>query len=246
MPDTSLAFHLRNDILTDRSVSIPEMIMVQSTNAASGMVPPAPGGTAILDAALRLFAERGFDGTSMRQVSEAAGVSKANIYHHFESKEALYIAVLRSSVADTRELLKDLADPTERFETRVARYARAHLAHIFEHAMASRLILREALAGDESQARTLADQVVGENFRQLIAILHEGQRAGVLKADIDPALCATLLVGANVFFFQAQSVLRHITEVTFATDPERYSEGIIDVLLHGMLDVAGPAKKRRG
>jgi len=220
--------------------------MAQSINAAKGLIPPAAGEKVILDAALRLFAERGFDGASMRQVSEAAGVSKANIYHHFESKEALYIAVLRSSVADTRELLKDLADPAERFEMRVARYARAHLAHIFEHTLASRLILREALAGDESQARALADQVVGENFRQLIAILQEGQRAGVLKADIDPALCATLLVGANVFFFQAQSVLRHITEVTFATDPERYSEGVIDMLLHGMLDVAEPTKKRRG
>ena len=137
MPETSLAFHLCNDILTDRSVSISDVIMEQSTNVASGMVPPATGERAILDAALPLFAERGFDGVSMRQVSEAAGVSKANIYYHFESKEALYLAVLRSSVADTRELLKDMADPAERFETRVARYARAHLAHIFEHALAT-------------------------------------------------------------------------------------------------------------
>ncbi|HBE91853.1 MAG TPA: TetR/AcrR family transcriptional regulator, partial [Gammaproteobacteria bacterium] len=64
--------------------------MVQSTSTTSSSNSQPPGETAILDAATRLFAERGFDGVSMRQVSEAAGVSKANIYHHFESKEALY------------------------------------------------------------------------------------------------------------------------------------------------------------
>jgi len=62
MSETSLAFHLRNDRHTDNSVSMSGMIMVQSTNAASGMQPPVAGETAILDAASRLFVQRGFDG----------------------------------------------------------------------------------------------------------------------------------------------------------------------------------------
>jgi len=62
MSETSLAFHLRNDRHTDNSVSMSGMIMVQSTNAASGMQPPVARGTAILDVELRLFAQRGLDG----------------------------------------------------------------------------------------------------------------------------------------------------------------------------------------
>ena len=46
----------------------------------------------ILLAARRLFAERGFDGVSINDVAAAAGVSKANVFHHFGSKPKLHLA----------------------------------------------------------------------------------------------------------------------------------------------------------
>ena len=202
------------------------------------MAPLSSSEAAIISAALRLFSERGFDGVSMRQIAEMAGVSKANIYHHFESKQALYIVVLRSSVTETHEILEPLADSTESFESRLKRFMAAHLSQIFKHSMNSRLILREAMDQDEGQAKTMADKVVGENFRLLIALLHEAQTAGVIKPEADPVLCATLLVGSNVFFFQAQNVMKHISEVTFANDLEVYSNGIVDMVLNGILEQA--------
>src|SRR4051812_33358197 len=56
-----------------------------------------PEGTrrSVLDAAERLFAERGFAGTSMRDITRASGVSQPLIHHHFGSKESLYTAVRR-------------------------------------------------------------------------------------------------------------------------------------------------------
>jgi AcrR family transcriptional regulator len=50
--------------------------------------------TQILEAALRLFAHRGFGATSVRDVAEAAGVSKGNVYHHFPDKESIFRALL--------------------------------------------------------------------------------------------------------------------------------------------------------
>jgi AcrR family transcriptional regulator len=47
----------------------------------------------LVDVATRLFAERGFDGTSIEAVLEQAGVSRGSLYHHFASKEALFEAV---------------------------------------------------------------------------------------------------------------------------------------------------------
>lgn len=48
----------------------------------------------ILDAALKLFAHRGFGATSVRDIAEAAGVSKGNVYHHFPDKESIFRALL--------------------------------------------------------------------------------------------------------------------------------------------------------
>src|SRR6476646_905846 len=53
---------------------------------------------AVIDAAGRLFAERGFAATSMRDISAASGISHPLIHHHFGSKEELYAAVKRRMV----------------------------------------------------------------------------------------------------------------------------------------------------
>jgi AcrR family transcriptional regulator len=50
--------------------------------------------TQILDAALKLFSHRGYGATSVRDIAEAAGVSKGNVYHHFPDKETIFRALL--------------------------------------------------------------------------------------------------------------------------------------------------------
>jgi AcrR family transcriptional regulator len=50
--------------------------------------------TQILDAALKLFSHRGYGATSVRDIAEAAGLSKGNVYHHFPDKESIFRALL--------------------------------------------------------------------------------------------------------------------------------------------------------
>ncbi len=194
------------------------------------------GETAILSAAVKLFAEQGFDGVSMRGVAQAAGVSKSNIYHHFDSKEALYLAILRDCAAETAELVENLASGKSSFEERLKEFSKAYQGHLFERNLSSRLLLREALSGDEQKSKRVVDQVVGNVVRRMISILSAGQEAGVLRADLDPTLCAFLLFGSNVFFFQAQEILKHFPEAEFAGETTCFSDGMVDVLLNGMLN----------
>lgn len=60
----------------------------------------ATNAAAILDAANRLFCQKGFHGTSTREVAEAAGVSLGNIYNHFKGKEELFAALLERYEAE--------------------------------------------------------------------------------------------------------------------------------------------------
>jgi AcrR family transcriptional regulator len=60
---------------------------------ADGMVPPASTRDRILDVALDLFTENGYDGTSLREIAERIGVSKAAIYYHFSSKDEILMAL---------------------------------------------------------------------------------------------------------------------------------------------------------
>jgi TetR/AcrR family transcriptional regulator len=188
----------------------------------------------ILATAERLFAEHGFDAVSMHSIAEQAGVSKANVFHHFTSKNELYIAVLRHACHDASQHLDDLGGDDATLAERLGKFAHAHLASLLEHGQVTRLSLRELLNDDSRQSQELAEKVYGEKFARFVAILRAGQDAGELRADIDPAMVATVLIGANVFFFEARDVLRHLPEVTFSEQPERYSAMLADILLRGI------------
>jgi len=198
---------------------------------------PASGDTVerILAAAESLFAEHGFDAVSMSAIGEAAGVSKANVFHHFVSKNDLYLAVLRNACRDAIQHLDDLGNDQEALAARLQQFAHAHLENLLEHGQVARLMLRELLSDNPRHGQELAEQVYGEKFSRFVAILRAGQRAGELRTNIDPAMVATMLIGANVFFFESRAVLRHFPDVTFTQQPERYSMMLADILLHGIL-----------
>lgn len=204
--------------------------------SAEPLSPPPAGvdsSERILTAAERLFAEHGYDAVSISAIAEAADVSKANVFHHFTSKNALYLAVLRHSCRDAARHLDDL-DSDAPLPARFSQFVAAHLASVLDNEQVTRLSLRELLSHDPRQGQEMAEQVYGEKFARFVEILRAGQESGELRGDIDPAVVATMLLGANLFFFQAREVLRHFPAFTVSDQPQRYGTMVADILLHGI------------
>lgn len=189
----------------------------------------------ILAAAKDLFAETGFDAVSMNAIAERAGVSKANVFHHFKSKNALYLEVLKTACGESRPQIDQLGSGSGTLVERLRNFSQSHLANILRDEKISRLIQRDLLENGPQRGKELAEQVFGQNFASLVDILRTGQKKGELRKGIDPAMLATLLIGADVFFFQSREVLRHFPDVSFTNAPESYSTMLVDILLHGIL-----------
>lgn len=93
----------------------------------------SPKHAAILDSAIRLFAERGFATTEMDAIAAAAGVAKGTVYHHFKSKDDLFLAAARRTVDELGEFIFDAVacvdEPVAIIRTAcraVARYSQKH------------------------------------------------------------------------------------------------------------------------
>lgn len=197
---------------------------------------PAPDATGrILAAAKDLFAEAGFDAVSMNAIAERAGVSKANVFHHFKSKNALYLEVLKTACGESRPHIDQLGSGSGTLVERLRDFSQSHLANILRDEKISRLIQRDLVENGPQRGKEFAEQVFGQNFARLVEILRTGQKKGELRKGIDPAMLATLLIGADVFFFQSREVLRHLPDVGFTDAPESYSTMLVDILLHGIL-----------
>ena len=206
--------------------------------AAHPETPSAAGADAterILAAAKDLFAESGFNAVSMNAIAERAGVSKANIFHHFKSKNELYLAVLKTACSQSRPQIDQLGNGSGTLIERLRAFSLSHLANILRDEKISQLIQRDLLENGPQRGKEFAEQVFGQNFASLVEILRTGQKKGGLRADIDPAMLATLLIGADMFFFQSREVLRHFPDVNFTDTPESYSAMLVDILLHGIL-----------
>ena len=193
------------------------------------------GEQAILDAAIELFSRHGFDGVSMRTIAMQAGVSKSNIYHHFKSKEDLYLAIMQASSEKFSVMVEALAEGKGPFDKRLRVFARSHLEHLFDNRMTVRLMLREVFTGEEKWRRILVDQVVGGIFQRLIAIFEKGQEQGLLRPGLEPGLCAMQILGADLFYFQSYKMLKVFPDTEYALDRNHYSEEMMNIILDGML-----------
>lgn len=195
----------------------------------------SPAGKAeILSAATDLFAESGFDAVSISAIAQRAGTSKANVFHHFGSKDALYLAVMREACSTFTEALDALGDEAHEFGERLRRFLLRDLELMRADPDRGHLILREVLESGPSRGQALAGEVFDEHFARLVALFRDGQARGAFSADVPPALAASMMVACNVFLFQSQHVLRHLPGVDFVDDSERYAKLVSDVLLDGL------------
>jgi AcrR family transcriptional regulator len=103
----------------------------------------------ILDAAEALFADRGFEGTALRDVAERVGIRTPSLYNHFSSKEALYAAVLERGVTPVLALLSELVRAAPEVRPDSGRVVERVMALLARHPNLPRLVVHEALAGGQ-------------------------------------------------------------------------------------------------
>jgi TetR/AcrR family transcriptional regulator, mexJK operon transcriptional repressor len=154
----------------------------------------------ILTAAVRLFAERGFDGTSTDAVSKLAGVSKETLYRYYPSKEQLLVAAMRQiavegTFTDPAVQLPDHATAQD-LERVLCTLAEAVLDRILtsEYAAIARLVLAESGRRPEL-TETFRRLVPRAGAAGIMAILGDARQRGLLRADIELAAALRLFVG---------------------------------------------------
>ena len=87
--------------------------------------------THLLEAALKCFAVHGYNAASIDQICSEAGVSKGAFYHHFESKQGMFMALLESWLADLEQALSPIAAAAPSIPEALIKMAQA--AQIFAH-----------------------------------------------------------------------------------------------------------------
>lgn len=152
--------------------------------------------------ATRLFAARGFAGTSIREVVEACNCTKPALYHYYRSKEALF----RDVVTYHSDNITALIASTVHGQGSVRERLHAGLDKMIEHAMAQPYAMRLMQRVEnmpEENAPSFDSKALREGHMTMLAtLMGYGIESGELRPGIDPVDGALIIAGALHFQFE--------------------------------------------
>lgn len=144
--------------------------------------------------AAAVFAEKGFHGSSTRDIAERMGIKQGSLYYYFKSKEEALGEVCLYGIEDYVEHMKEIAASEQSFEAKLIATITSHLASYRERNEALKVYNDERLYLPEAKRRNLKS--LGSAYRQMLEeIFEEGVRSGALRDSIDCHFAAQAVIG---------------------------------------------------
>ncbi len=168
----------------------------------------------ILHEATRLFAELGYEGTSLRLIAEAVGMQKGSLVYHFASKENIREAVLDGLISRWRDILPQVLLAAASGENRFERMMAEATGFFLEDPNRARLLMRECL-DHPAELRDRIEKEVAPWLEVVAEAIATGQKREEIYADVDPMAYiwqVVLLVLASVAVLNFAPGLLRVSE----------------------------------
>jgi AcrR family transcriptional regulator len=180
----------------------------------------------LIEVATRLFAKSGYDATTTADIAKAAGVTEPILYRHFESKQELFVAIVRDVSAITmkgwNDLIAGVNDPSDKLR-RVCQAIPDHIKKFGD----SYHVLHGALSTSNDK-KVLT--VMKEHYRQIedffAKIVSEGQKAGTFNKAMSPQAAAWQFIISGIGYAMVSLNLGIMDRST--------SHQVIDAMLRGL------------
>lgn len=185
----------------------------------------------ILEGAMRLFAEKGFRGTTTREIAQNLAISEALMFRYFPSKEALYRAIIRKKTDGSREMLF----PREALQSKDDRQVfRSIAAHFISQNTADptfmRLLLYSALEGHDL-SRMFFQNSAAERTRLLADYIRQRIREKAFR-KVPPVLAARAFIGMVVHYVISQEI--YGLKKNFRYSQKQVVDTLVDTFLSGL------------
>jgi AcrR family transcriptional regulator len=216
---------------------------------------PAAWGTAegtaperILAAALREFADRGFEGASLRAIAGAAGVTQPLVHYHFDSKDALWKAAVARGFAEIadrmdglRSELRDL-DPASRLRVTLRRFVTLAAAR----PELGRVIAREG-ARRSRRLTWLVERHIRPFFEATWADLRAESGRGRIK-PLPPEHLMFIFNAAATYLFNVPALARELFDIDVRSPAtiEMHADTLVELFFDGVLRAAGSERRKGG
>ena len=183
-----------------------------------------------MDAALRIFAEKGFQNATITEISKEAGVSEATIYEYFGTKEDLLFAIPEKISNETFEKSTKVIPYIKGVEGKIRAILLFYVQLYQSNPHYSALVLLQLMSNKRFR-QTPAHAAIRRSSHGLLDCIKEGIEDGTFKKDSNPYLIRSMLMGAIEHLFihwHMQGMPKRKTSIADMLDP------LIEIILDGI------------
>lgn len=185
----------------------------------------------ILTEAAQIFARKGYEGASMRDIAEACDISKSLLYHHFKSKEEIYSRVAVGATQElylfVRERVPDDAPPAQKIQAFMVATAEYFRRHRWAWIASTTAFWNDPARHHQKERMTRRDRYEG----YLRDLIQEAVDAGEVR-DVDVAMAGRLILSSLNWMHRWYNPAKSMK-------PEQIAEAFYDMVFNGLQAGAG-------
>jgi TetR/AcrR family transcriptional regulator len=192
-----------------------------------------PGDTRdrVLQVAQVLFAERGYRGTSLRDIAKRIGIKAPSLLHHFPSKQQLYLAVLDKMFESLEDAANRIAWGRESRQERMRQAVGDTIDFIASHPNFVRIMWKE-MADESGVGRQVLKRRLPPLFSTAVNFIFRGQRDGEFRSEVDPLHFMWSLNSITIGYFTTAAMVRRLWNMNLLEPAmiERRKREVIDMV----------------
>lgn len=190
----------------------------------------------IITTAIRLFGEKGLDAVSTSEIAKEAGVNKALIFYHYESKENLYKVAFKKLVQDMIETIHTRINELEPGIGVIEAFVRGHIGYLQKNEVLVRFMVRELLSYNLNKSSVLLECIDQMRLirNDILKAINQARISGEMRA-VDPLQTIVNILSLDVFFFLGKPMVSLLQP---NINPEEFEikrvDHVVDLLMNGL------------
>ena len=165
----------------------------------------------IIKAAIKVFAAKGYDGTSMDGIAQAARLTKPMIYYHFKNKKDLYLYLLETHAERFYNRLQDILT-APRDHLQILRMLIDYYDESFRTNPEMLQLYQRETVGHGRFLEHLTERYFSKIQQQMTAFFRDGAQAGAFRSSLNYDLCALTLPAILMFHFSNRNVIQQLSK----------------------------------
>lgn len=191
----------------------------------------------ILNAAYKLFVEKGYLDTKIIDIADMAGIGKGTVYEYFDSKDTIFHELFKTKVAAGYDSLSELLEKEMSAEKKMKEFLDIEMENTLKHQIQKNFLLDLMIRSDVFRSPALIESIhklIKKKFAILRGIIEEGIDKGEFRKT-DPELAAVSVMGAINLYVTLDFYPFSPDESLFSRGPEDWDrEDFLDLILNGL------------